>query len=83
MNRIKINRVDHGVTIVYNDIFENDEISWTARGLYVFIVSKQRCYWDELIVYQGTPQRELKKAISELIEFGYIREVDGAYELNV
>lgn len=83
MNRVKINRVNHGVTILYNDVFENENLTWTAKGIYAYIASKGACYMSELEMDTKTSKRELNKAIRQLLEYGYTREVDGGYELNV
>ena len=62
-------------TAVNNDFVQDKVLSWEARGLLLYILSKPDdwdIYLDELIKNSSSPPNRTKTAFRELIEAGYI-----------
>jgi DNA-binding MarR family transcriptional regulator len=67
----------HYATIL-NETIRNNKLSWSARGLLVYILSLPET-WEiniEDLIQRGDLKRYgLNKVIDELVEYGYIRKV--------
>ena len=76
---IQFQRVDQETdyTIVSNHILRDNTLSWRARGLFVYILSKPETWkvYSKDLVNQATEGRDaMRKAMAELIKAGYIEK---------
>lgn len=85
---IKIQKKRKNFSIIDNSIIYNSQLSWKARGLLIFLLSKQED-WEIYVTHlikQGPDGRDsVYSGIQELIEAGYIyheriRNNKGQYE---
>lgn len=76
---IQFQRVDQETdyTLVSNHILRDNTLSWRARGLFVYILSKPETWkvYSKDLINQATEGREaMRTAMAELIKAGYIEK---------
>ena len=76
---IEFQRIDQekDYTVVNNHILRDNTLSWRARGLFVYILSKPTTWkvYTKDLINQATEGRDaMRKAMAELIKAGYIEK---------
>lgn len=75
MSIIKVNKTPHSYTIINNDILSNESLSWKARGLLAYMLSRppEWKFYVKDLVKRGTDGRDaIYKILKELRSHGYV-----------
>jgi len=75
---IRAARPHHNFTVVHNELIEDDRLTWKARGLLVYLLSKPD-HWRTTGAYLASQSPEglhsVRAGLQELERAGYIRRI--------
>jgi hypothetical protein len=75
---IRAARPHQNYTVVHNDLIEDKRLTWKARGLLVFLLSKPD-HWRTTSAYLASQSPEgvhaVRSGLSQLEQAGYIRRI--------
>jgi hypothetical protein len=76
MNTIKNKLRSSRPALVDYEILTNKKLSWCAKGIYSYLCIDEfdNCDIEELYSINIESKREIKEAIQELIDLGYLKE---------
>jgi hypothetical protein len=71
-------RPHHNYTVVHNQLIEDQRLSWKARGLIIFLLSKPD-HWRTTTAYLASQSPEgihsVRSGLTELESLGYIKRI--------
>ena len=75
---VRAARPHHNFTVVHNQLIEDDRLTWKARGLLVYLLSKPD-HWRTTAAYLASQSPEglhsVRSGLTELERVGYIRRI--------
>ena len=80
VNSFGLKRLNQGVTEINNSVFEDERLSWKAKGLLACLLSKKdnwKINKKELENISKDGRDSITNAINELEKYGYIINVEG------